>query len=330
MIGVPEELQHQLTLHRFQQSALQAVNEFGPLDSANQARFYETMARLETTCQSLMTSLTAEATWFVRLRATSLHLYLQLIYFLDDKPSPERQAGILRAYETASSLITDLIVGEEASYDLLPCSPLFPSRWIFSAALLLFRVVFSSYGAQLNRSAVKATYNAAAFAIRRLSVRDGDDVDLLRLPTRISEILRAVWRRGELDESLCQQEPTLRVKSRFGNNLIADCMRMLRDYRMSELDAAHNMRAVYVCAGIEPNFSANVAYNAASSSSARRADDSLRHASNALPTQQDTTSEEANRLELFDPFEESSWLQDFNLNFADADVSTVDFPFPDM
>ncbi|KAL9090916.1 MAG: hypothetical protein Q9165_005124 [Trypethelium subeluteriae] len=233
--ALPTELRSHLIIQRFMQSATNEINSFGPISTRNLEKFYTMMARLEHSFNFVRSSLPSRLSWITGLRLQAASLYLSLTYFLDDTSGERRTAGILGAYNIAAALISDLILGDDLSYDLLPHAPLSVARWIFCAALVLFRVVCSSMSLRVDGAAAKVAYNAAAFAIRKLSICGKRGSHLLRIPTRLSDILRALWRRGEKDTALCSQEPRLRVKTRLGNNLQADCMMLLHYYRMAEI-----------------------------------------------------------------------------------------------
>ncbi|KAI9690446.1 MAG: hypothetical protein M1822_009409 [Bathelium mastoideum] len=235
---LPAELRDYASIQRFSQSVTRQINDLGSIGFLQSEGFYSLMDRLEQNFEAIRTMLARGLSWMTRLRVQAAHLYLRVLYFLDDGSSEKRTAGILGAYSVAFALISDLIIGDESSYDLLPYAPLSAARWIFCAALVLFRVCCSSLGSRVDKAAAKVAYNAAAFAIRKLSVLENNAEDLIRIPTRLADILRALWRRGEEDDRLCSEEPRLKVLSRLGNNMQADCMRLLYNYRMGELGRA--------------------------------------------------------------------------------------------
>lgn len=232
--GIPPELMYYLKLSNFMQNAMNDIDELGPVHQGNVEEFYMTMTKLEHQIAAIEVSI-VNPSWMIALRLQSSKLYLRMMYFLDDGPSERQTQAMLTLHETASELISEHILGHDAAYDQLPFSPLSTVRWIFCAALVLLRISCSSIGARVDTKAAKLACNAAAFAIRKLAVTDKSGNDLLRVPTRLAGILRALWRRAERDPHLCSCPPRLRVKTRLGNNLQADCLMLLRDYRMAEL-----------------------------------------------------------------------------------------------
>lgn len=216
------------------QLAMKDIDELGPVHQGNVEEFYMLMTRLEHRLVAIQTGI-VDPSWMTALRLQSSKLYLEMMYFLDDGLGERHAQAMLTLYETASELISEYILGHDVAYDHLPFSPLSTVRWIFCAALVLLRISCSSLGARVDTKAAKLAYNAAALAIRRLAVTDKDGNDILRIPTRLAGILRALWRRAERDTHLCSRPPRLRVKTRLGNNLQADCLMLLRDYRMAEL-----------------------------------------------------------------------------------------------
>lgn len=231
---ITPELIYYQKLSNFMQYAMKDIDEVGLVHQGNGEEFYKSMMKLERQMAAIEIGI-VDPSWMIALRLQSSKLYLRTMYFLDDEPSERRNQALLTLYETASELISEYILGHDAAYDQLPTSPLSTVRWIFCAALVLLRVSCSSLGARVDTKAAKLAYNAAAFAIRKLAVTDKSGNDLLRIPTRLAGILRALWRRAERDPHLCSRPPRLRVKTRLGNNLQADCLMLLRDYRMAEL-----------------------------------------------------------------------------------------------
>lgn len=231
---IAPELKYYLKLSDFMQHAMNDIDELGAVHQGNVEDFYTVMMRLEHQLVAIQTGI-VDPSWMIALRLQSSKLYLRMMYFLDDGPSERQTQAILTLYETASELISEYVLGHDAAYDQLQFSPLSTVRWIFCAALVLLRVSCSNLGARVDTKAAKLAYNAAVFAIRRLAVMDKSGNDLLRIPTRLAGILRALWRRAERDTHLCSRPPRLRVKTRLGNNLQADCLMLLRDYRMAEL-----------------------------------------------------------------------------------------------
>lgn len=216
------------------QYAMKDIDELGPVHQGNAEEFYNNMMKLERQMAAIEIGI-GNPSWMIALRLQTSKLYLRMMYFLDDESSERRNQALLTLYETASELVSEHILGHDAAYDQLPYSPLSTVRWIFCAALVLLRVSCSILGARVDTKAAKLAYNAAAFAIRKLAVTDKSGNDLLRIPTRLAGILRALWRRAERDTHICSRPPRLRVKTRLGNNLQADCLMLLRDYRMAEL-----------------------------------------------------------------------------------------------
>lgn len=233
---MPKVLQAHATLQHFMQSAAFEVNAHGRIGDHNTEGFYNTMNKLEQQFALIQARAEFHSEWITRLRVQAMKLYLRLFYFLDDGTDQRKDAAMVATFDTALSLVSDIVVADESTYDLLPYAPLAPARWIFNAALVLLRISFSSLAPSIDSRSAKVSYHAAAFAIRKLAVIDPQGQDLLRLPTRLSGVLSALWKRAEQDSALRQSRPRLQVKSRLGNNLQADCLILLRDYRLAELN----------------------------------------------------------------------------------------------
>ena len=165
------------------------------------------------------------------LRLMAARLYLQNIYFLDDSPSLLRKSGILKAYVTATTLISQVIAEDRAS-EMLSFAPLSTFRLLFMSALVLWKVMTSSYHVDVDAASGKVLFNTAAFVIRQVSVQDED------LPVRAAITLNMMGRVSEKDPSLRQYEPTLQFKSRMGASIIYDCLNVAKKYRIAQTTTA--------------------------------------------------------------------------------------------
>lgn len=188
------------------------------------------MDMLEGNFDLLQQALGSTLSFFNTLRLTTARLYLQCNYFLEETLSDQRREGILRAYSTAVSLITKSISHSTACEEL-PYAPSSTSRMILVAALVIFRVLHSSYAVpatpELDRNAGHVLYRAACLALRQLSVQN-DEKDF---PTRGSEFLNELWQWAEADAELRNHEPTFHIRSRMGSSLVYDCVSMWRKYK---------------------------------------------------------------------------------------------------
>lgn len=229
---IPPELHHNLLVQECSYRAVCALSKDGEYISGSQPEmaFYVEMEALEESFDLLQQNLSVSLSFFNTLRLSAARLYFQCTYFLRETENEQRKKGILRAYSTAVSLIT-ITISHETAYEELPYAPATTARIIFVAALVIFRVLHSSYALagphELDRDAGHVLYRAAGFAIRQLSVQ-GDEKDF---PIRAADMLNELWRVGENDSDLRGQVPNLRARSRMGSSLVFDCLLIWRAYQ---------------------------------------------------------------------------------------------------
>jgi hypothetical protein len=227
---------------------------FAPEDT-----FYEKMRRIEESFQAIDWRLNKELSYLNSLRLLGAMLHYQCLYFLQEgrQREEQRKTGILRAYKTASSIISKTI-GQGSAYDELIYAPVGILRIICTAALVIFRVQHSTYTftdvihstthQQLDSNTGQILYRSACFIIRSCSVHH-DDQDF---PTRMTGMLEALWRYGETDVELRNREPTSRVKSRMGASIVFDCLRIWREYKSGSNAASQIARIGSNCpAGLQ-------------------------------------------------------------------------------
>jgi len=228
---LPTELRQNLVIQRCSNKAFLtlSMNHDDPLGLPPDYQRYAIMAGLEHDFDVVADELGPNLSIMNNFRLRAARMYLQGMYFLDGTMSELRKLGILRAYSTASSLISNLI-SEDSSHDLLSHAPLDTFHAILCAAHITWKVLNSSYGNEVDHGAGNVIFNAASFAIRQVSVQHNEK----DIPLRIADGLSMLRRYGESNQSLKGYEPTLRVKSRMGSNLIYDFILILRDCKRSQ------------------------------------------------------------------------------------------------
>ncbi|KAK4946099.1 Regulatory protein leu3 [Elasticomyces elasticus] len=184
---------------------------------------FDLIDRCEQQFRDLESSLNDQLSLANRLELQGSKLHIQCFYFLYDDRVELRLPGILRAYATASTLIST-ILSDDSSHDVLPHAPLRFTRIILNAALVIFRILHSTFAFGLDHSHGKLLFNAAAFAMQQQSVPQKDR----DFPLRGSDMLRAFWRAGERSTTMFNQDLKLRVKSRMGASLVYDCLLLFR------------------------------------------------------------------------------------------------------
>jgi len=204
-------------------------NEDHPFGLPPESQRDATLIDIERDFDMLQIQLGGTLSFMNTMRLQAAKLYAQCTYFLDGIPSDLRKVGILKAYSTASELIST-VISDEKSHELLLYSPLPTWRILYCAALVIFRVLHSTWGRDLDRSNGRVLYNAAAFSMRQLSVQHNEK----DIPIRTADRLSLLWKSGENDLGLRNQEPRLRVQSRMGSSLVYDSVMLQRKYFANE------------------------------------------------------------------------------------------------
>ncbi|OJJ47394.1 hypothetical protein ASPZODRAFT_96414 [Penicilliopsis zonata CBS 506.65] len=240
---IPLALRQNLQIQQWSVRALRTL--FGD-DACAQlpaaAVFYPTMESLERDFDGLCNTLGRgqQLSLTTALRLAAAGLYLDCLYFSETTPGPQRKQGILRAYKTAGELITTAI-SHDAAYDELRYSSVATARLLLTAAIVIFRVVHSTYAVSVDVSKAVVLYHSACFAIHRCSLPDGEEDEEEEeeegeekkdkdLPYRMVEALKLLWRMGETDTSLLSREPSLTVQNRICAGIFFDTVVLWRQY----------------------------------------------------------------------------------------------------
>ncbi|KAK5033047.1 Regulatory protein leu3 [Exophiala sideris] len=222
---IPLQIRHNLMIQRCSFEALRSLTQAadGPYGIPAGLNCFDLIDRCEQQFRDLESSLNDQLSLANRLELQGSKLHIQCFYFLYDDRVELRLPGILRAYATASTLIST-ILSDDSSHDVLPHAPLRFTRIILNAALVIFRILHSTFAFGLDHSHGKLLFNAAAFAMQQQSVPQKDR----DFPLRGSDMLRAFWRAGERSTTMFNQDLKLRVKSRMGASLVYDCLLLFR------------------------------------------------------------------------------------------------------
>lgn len=164
-----------------------------------------------------------------QMRLINAKVSLHCLAFISDARSDSRKRTILKAYEIASDLI-NFVLGEPNSHSILPYAPLAAYRYLMMAAVVILRVVHSTYSSAVDTKPAHLLFRSAAFAIRQLSCQHGEK----NIAVRSSEMLALLWQGAETDEELKSQPPAIRVKSRMGSSVVFDTLILARSYAARE------------------------------------------------------------------------------------------------
>lgn len=230
---IPPELYHNLLIQECNHRALCILfgGEVAPKLPSPES-FFSKMEVTERSFDSLEETIRSQLSFSNTFNLATARLYCQCLHFLvGDAQDERRRNGVLRAYSTARELIT-LTMSHHSAPEALGCAPAATPRIIFMAAVIIFRVVFSSYStalpAGLDRGTDHVLFSAASLAIHHCSVQRGEK----DLPARMTDILKILWQGGLRDIALQSGEPTLSsARSRFGASVLFDTMSILRSYK---------------------------------------------------------------------------------------------------
>ncbi len=307
---LPVDLRHSLMIQACSYDGMMRLSKAaeGPYGIPGGDNCFDIMWQCEKIYDDLFQALRDQLSLINRLELQNARLHVQCLYLLYDTQSDAQLTGILRAYSTASDIIT-MIISDESSHDVLPYAPLRTSRMIFMAAVLILRILHSNLAAGLDYNNGRLLVNAAAFSLRQFSVVQKDK----DLPVRASEMLRAFWRAAERSPNMSRQGLTLRVKSRMGASLIYDCLLRFRNnytHISDETGAVHGQ---------------NMSPSRSEIASSSIQDDSVAgiHMSNAGTTFPDCSLFPSNQLDVSPDVDltDMAWLEDIGYSgFADIEA----------
>ena len=238
-VDVPVELRHGLMIQKCSYEAAMRLSKSaeGPYGICGGDACFEIIWQCEKLYDDLQ-MLQAQLSLTNWLEVQSARLHIQCLYLLYDEQTEARLAGVLRAYSTASEIITT-VLSDDRSHDVLPFAPLRVTRIIYMSAVLLLRVLHSTSAAGLDYKHGRLLVNAAAFSLRQFSVLQ----TVKDQPVRVSEMLRAWWRVAERSPTMSSQDLNLRAKSRMGASLVYDCLIRFRDKTVTGPATNHGQTA---------------------------------------------------------------------------------------
>lgn len=152
----------------------------------------------------------------------SARLQLQAYFLFIDNDSTERRLGVIKAYDTAVELILCIKSGEVIG-DFIKCAFYVIRTVSMVAAVLIMKVIHSSYSSYINIAEGRRAFNAFLLLARQASIEDND------LFGRANKILTQLWvvHRSFLQEQ--QKPPTLTHKSRSFFSVVSDSLWLWRD-----------------------------------------------------------------------------------------------------
>lgn len=229
--SIPVELRHNAAVQKCAHEAFQlmARHQLQAQDLASSSAMFDGMREADSLFGNLEHELDSCLSFMNRLRLQSSRLSLQTLAFINDSTHPQRKAWVLKTHHTACQVI-NLVLAEPTSHSLLPHAPLMTFRILWNAAAVIFRVVHSTYRADIDIGHSHVTFTAAAFALRQLSVpHEQKDI-----ATRASDLLTFLWRCAQADQTLTLKPPELCVKTRMTSSLTFDTLMIARSFAARE------------------------------------------------------------------------------------------------
>lgn len=129
---------------------------------------------------------------------------------------------MIRAYDTAIDLVSEIELGDKGDYPIKYSTSSF-LMVCFTAAVLISKVIYSSYRQFADIERGKHAFNTCIFIFRQCSVKDND------MPGRTSRILAQLWsiRKGLVED--CQQPPRLQITTRMFYSIVHDSLWLWRE-----------------------------------------------------------------------------------------------------
>lgn len=225
-VYVPAELRYYAIIQRQTNDAFQTLAQMNenPAAIAQEPAFFAHMSLFEKTMTDTQSIYGHEMSSLCRTRLQGALLLLQMMYFLSDQSLEESKQGLLRAYSTATNLISSLISEDDVS-EFLAYTPYVVLRTILRAAFTILRVLCSTHGEQLDRTSGKVLYDTAALLLRQMSTQGRTDDQ----PHRVADALKMTWKHMEKDPTITRQPPALKIRSRLAASMQYDCLIFYRD-----------------------------------------------------------------------------------------------------
>ena len=231
LINIPSELRTNLLIRRCCHSTLQTLTSHydNPFGLPSEDEISTIISQIEQKFTTLQLDSGPDLSYINTLRLYSAKLFFQSTHLLYDTMTSSRQSGVLTAFSTATSLLT-ILVSHSSSQTTLSYAPPGTCHSIFLAALVIFRVIHSSYAASasLDRSAAQVLYSAAAFSVRQMSAQYKEK----DMAIRVAEMMTNLWHWAEGDVELQESPPKLLVKSRIGSSVLYDSLILYRKYQV--------------------------------------------------------------------------------------------------
>ena len=147
----------------------------------------------------------------------SARLQLRVFYFFEALAPEIRKMGLLKAFETASTLI-EMVNAVDLRRDFLIYSPFYLYRMLILAAIVLLKIISSKYSCLVDVTTGTRNFNASIHLLRRCSLEDNDNYG------RSSKILSQLWCFHRTSPGYREDIPSLRINTRLGASILHDTL----------------------------------------------------------------------------------------------------------
>ncbi|KAN0099888.1 hypothetical protein V8E51_013663 [Hyaloscypha variabilis] len=142
-------------------------------------------------------------------------LQLRVFYFFESPVSETRKQGLLRAYTTALNFVSK-VADADTKGNFIRYAPSVFSLSLNTSGMLIMKIINSSYSRYVDIAGGKLAFNKVLALLRRSSLEDND------IRGRGGKILAQLWTVYNSRTVRREQEPSLRIKSRFGASVLHD------------------------------------------------------------------------------------------------------------
>ena len=146
-----------------------------------------------------------------------IQLQLQVFYFFEGIHAQKRREGLLKCYETASTLIETILLAE-ADQNSVVYAPYQMYRLVLVAGIVLMRVLNSSYSNLVDFQVGRRNFNTSIRILRQCSLQDNDN------PGRGSKILSQLWIHYQNSPTIRENQPNMQIRTRLGASILHDSL----------------------------------------------------------------------------------------------------------
>lgn len=150
------------------------------------------------------------------------YMQLHTFYFFMPAGTDARKQGLLKAYAAAVTLISKAADADK-KWNFTKYAPSAFIHLLTLAAMVLIKVVNSSYATYIDTEGGKCSFNTATSLLQKSTLEDND------LQGRINKIIAQLWNLHRTLNFRKEEEPIVHIKTRWGASLLHDSLWMWRE-----------------------------------------------------------------------------------------------------